>query len=160
MNLAGKDLKEYIDVIKIPVAAEVALSIIGVVLSVINAVMGVALGPLGACVGLFTGLGFFIVSIVIGIALAVYSGQQMAKKKAANIMQCAAAGAIFGLLVGIVGGLANVFGSVVNIVTSIGTFGINIAIALLALFIGPVLSVIIGAVCAAIGGHIAGAKGK
>ncbi|MDD5111084.1 MAG: hypothetical protein PHG85_00905 [Candidatus Altiarchaeota archaeon] len=160
MNLAGKDLKEYIDVLKIPIAVSIALYIVGAVISIVNGVMGVALGPLGACVGVFTGLGFFVISIVLGIALAVYVGQQMAKKKAANLMQCAAAGAVFGLIVGIIGGLANVFGAVVNIATSIGTFGINVVIALLALFVGPVLSIIIGAACAALGGHLAGAKGK
>jgi len=125
MNILGKDLKEYVSAIKMPVIVNIAVSVIGVILAVFAAVLTVASGPAGVCIGIITGIGYLVISIVIGIASALYVGYLMAKKKSSTLMQAAVAGAIFGITIGVVGGVLNIIGSVVNIALSVGTLGTN-----------------------------------
>jgi len=158
MNLAGKDLKEYFDVMKIPLLVNFAISLLGLGLSAVSAVLGIVTGPVGVCLGAVTGLGLTIVSLVVGIVSALYVGSVMAKNRKATLVQAAVAGALFGLLIGVFGAILNLAGSVINVASAVGTLGLSILIAVAGLFIGPLLAVILGCVCGAIGGALAGAK--
>jgi hypothetical protein len=143
-------------VIKIPAIVNIAVTLLGIGVTLLSGIISLA-GPAGAVLSCFTGLGFLTISILIGIATAVYAGYAMAKKNNGTLVQALVAGALLGLVVGIAGSLANIINTVINMVF-LGNAGANLVIGLLVVFVGPVIAVIIGAVCSAIGGVVGGAK--
>ncbi|MFH1126133.1 MAG: hypothetical protein V1703_03325 [Candidatus Altiarchaeota archaeon] len=156
MNLLGKDLNEYVGVIKIPIIINIAISLIGVGVTLASGLISLA-GPVGVLVSCFTGLGFLGISVIVGISTAVYAGYIMAKKKSGTLVQTLAAGAILGLIVGVVGSITNMINTVINIIF-LGNAGANLVIGLLIVVVGPIIAIIIGGICSAIGGVIGGAK--
>lgn len=159
MDLLGKDSKEYISVLKLPLVVVLVLSLIGSAWNILVAIIGI--GPLACCAGissLIVGVGF----LVIYAALAGYVGYTFAKKQA-NLGQCAVAGLLFGvgnmvIALGI-GVIATVITTIIQSITA------NIAGAIVNSIIGfligsviMVVMILVDAVLAAIGGVIGGAK--
>ncbi|MFH1126132.1 MAG: hypothetical protein V1703_03320 [Candidatus Altiarchaeota archaeon] len=157
MDLLGKDLNEYIGVIKMPVIVSAAISLIGLVVNVIVAVMGKAPGSIGALLGTIGTLIFGVGALIVGVVLALYVGWIMVKNRKGTIVNSLIGGALFGLVTGIIGGLLNIVSTVVNIIFGVGGASTALIIAMAAgvLIFGPIISLIIDGILATIGGFVA-----
>ena len=59
MNIAGKGLKEYLSVIKIPTVIMAVIAVILGVINIVGTVAGAAIAFLGGIIGLITGQATF-----------------------------------------------------------------------------------------------------
>ncbi|MBW2999681.1 hypothetical protein KY339_03335 [Candidatus Woesearchaeota archaeon] len=142
MALAGKELGEYWEIIKIPLIIAVAVSVLGFLFNMVP-----VLGFVGV---LLLGTAGWVVDIV----LFAWVGWSTVKKHKGTIVNALVAGLLMGVIAGAIGGILGlisslIFGGLLGFVVGIG-----------AIFISLIWAGVIGGVVSLIAGLVAGGTTK
>ena len=96
MNLAGKDLQYYIEIVKIPIIVYACVSLLGVLASLLPGMLGLGLMGLVGLMG-----------VIIGLGIIIYVGYAVIKKFKGNIIHAFFAGVVMGVIGSVIGFVIN-----------------------------------------------------
>ena len=153
-SIGGKTLKEYMNIIKMPLLALIGLSVVSFLVGLLAYIPG--LGFIFAMIGVAVGLVLSLISWVI----TGYIGYTTVKKYSGDLLSASVAGALAGLIEGLASALLGLISTTLSFGLGGGSVSgvIGMGAGMAMLVISPIVGVIIGAIIALIGGLIAGAR--
>ena len=162
MNIAGKDLKDYIKIITLPLCIIIVAAIIQGVVDILGKIGGLLPPPLNL-VTIFTGIVGWIISLVmlaVFIVVSGWVGWNTVKKYSGTLINAFIAGMMFGFAAGLIDAVVNTVLNIISLLLNINPLGMAFGLVtiILLLIAMPILGLIIAGICAAIGGLLAGGK--
>jgi hypothetical protein len=109
MEILGKNIWDYANVVKIPLLVRIALALAMTCWAIATVFIG------STNTTEIVSIILWMLTIGIGIILAVYVGYNMARKKG-NLINCALSGLMFGLIAGAIAWTLDIFSSIISII--------------------------------------------